>query len=80
MPSITIDDLPVDPCRRLKAPADAHERTLAGEVVHCLEIALGHRPEDPAVRLKRIRRIRVRIPPEAASPEALGDAIEDGRP
>ena len=80
MPSITIDDLPDDPCRRLKAAADEHGHTLADEVVHCLEIALGHRPEDPAERLERIRRIRARIPPEAASPEALGDAIDDGRP
>ena len=80
MPSITINDLPDNLYRRLKAAADAHARTLADEVVHCLEAALGRQTEDPAKRLERIRWIRARIPPEAASPEALGDAIEDRRP
>lgn len=80
MPTVTIKNLPDDLYARLKAAAKAHHRSINGEIIHCLESALMPRRIDTMERLERLRRIRVRIPPEAITPEALEEAIDEGRP
>ncbi len=80
MATVTIKNLPDDLYARLKAAAKAHHRSINGEIIHCLEAALMAQRLDPAERLERLRRVRVRIPPEAITPEALEEAIDEGRP
>ena len=80
MASITIKNIPDDLYQRLKAAAQAHHRSINGELIHCLEVVLKPRPLTPEARLERLRRLRPDIPPSAVSPEDIQQAIDEGRP
>ena len=80
MASITVKNIPDDLYERLKAAAQAHHRSINGELIRCLEVVLKPRPVSPEERLERLRRIRPDIPPSAVSPEEIRQAIDEGRP
>jgi plasmid stability protein len=80
MATITLKSIPDDLYERLKLRARAHHRSINGEVIHCLELALLAKRIAPEERLKRIRSARPRIDPRAVSVEDVLAAIDEGRP
>ena len=58
MPTLTIKGLPDPIYQRLKAQADAHRRSLNGEIIVCLERAVGATRLDPAAWLAEARAFR----------------------
>ena len=58
MPTLTIKGLPDAVYERLKEQADAHRRSLNGEIIVCLERATSATPVDPAAWLARARTFR----------------------
>jgi plasmid stability protein len=61
MPTLTIKGLPDVLYRRLKQQAEAHRRSLNGEIIVCLERALGARQVEPRAWLAEAQRLRDRI-------------------
>lgn len=58
MPTLTIKGLPDPVYQRLKAQADAHRRSLNGEIIVCLERAVRATRLDPAAWLSEARTFR----------------------
>ena len=79
MPTLTIKGLPHPLYRRLKQLAVVHRRSLNGEIIVCLERAVGAGPEDPATWVARARRFRERVGVRPLSARQLAKAREDGR-
>jgi plasmid stability protein len=61
MPTLTIKGLPDALYRRLKQQAEAHRRSLNGEIIVCLERALGAGEADPRTWLAHARALRDRL-------------------
>jgi len=61
MPTLTIKGLPDPLYRRLKKQAEAHRRSLNGEIIVCLERAVGAGRVDPRNWLAQARRFRDRL-------------------
>lgn len=61
MPTLTIKGMPTALYRRLKAAAAAHQRSLNGEIIVCLDRATGVAAVDPAEFLGSIRALRKRL-------------------
>lgn len=80
MAAITIKNIPEDLYHRLRHAAEAHRRSINGELIHCLELTLKPRQLPVAERLERIRRLRPAVGGEAITPAEIADAIEQGRP
>ena len=80
MASITIKNIPDELYESLKAAARAHHRSIAGELIHCLEMTLKPRPVSPQGRLERLRQVRPGISSSAISAEEIQAAIDQGRP
>ncbi len=80
MATITLKNIPENLYERLKAAAKAHHRSINGELIHCLETLFEPRPFSPEEQLRRLRRIRPDLPPDAVTPEEIRQAIDDGRP
>jgi plasmid stability protein len=61
MPTLTIKGLPDPLYRRLKQQAEAHRRSLNGEIIVCLERAVGASQPDPRTWLAEARALRDRL-------------------
>jgi plasmid stability protein len=80
MVNITLKNIPDEIYERLKRQAAAHRRSVNGEVIHCLDMALKPQRISVDERLERIRRIRPNIDAEAVTLDELLKAVEEGRP
>ncbi len=79
MPTLTIKGLPEALYRRLKQQAAAHRRSLNGEIIVCLERAVGASRADPQSWLAQARDFRERIRVRALSDRQLRAARQAGR-
>lgn len=79
MPTLTIKGLPDPVYERLKAQAEAHRRSLNGEIIVCLERAVGATPFNPAEWMAEARALRQRIKGPPLSARELRAAREAGR-
>ncbi len=79
MPTLTIKGLPDPLYRRLKQQAEAHRRSLNGEIIVCLERALGAARPEPRTWLAQARALRERLQGRPLSDRQLRDARRTGR-
>lgn len=80
MATITVKNIPDDLYARLKARAQAHRRSVNGELIHCLETVLRPRKLSAEEQLGRFRELRPKIDAQAISDEEIQRAIDEGRP
>ena len=79
MPAITVRGVPPHVHRALKRQAEAHNRSLNGEVLQLLEqAALGSAGERPSALLEDLRREQQRTPAWAVSSEQMKRAMREG--
>lgn len=79
MPTLTIKGLPDPVYERLKAQADAHRRSLNGEIIVCLERAVGATRFDPVAWLAEARAFRKNLSIEPLTDQELRAAQQAGR-
>ena len=79
MPTLTIKGLPDAVYERLKAQAETHRRSLNGEVIICLEHAVGVAPFDPEAWLAEVRTFRRALKGKPLTERELRAAREAGR-
>jgi len=79
VPTLTIKGLPDPVYRRLKQQAEAHRRSLNGEIIVCLERAVAAERVDPAVWLAEARAFRQRSAVRPLSARQLSAARQAGR-
>lgn len=79
MPTLTIKGLPDPLYRRLKQQAEAHRRSLNGEIIVCLERALGAARPELRVWLAQARALRERLRGRLLSDRQLRAARGAGR-
>jgi plasmid stability protein len=79
MPTLTIKGLPDPLYRRLKQQAEAHRRSLNGEIIVCLERAVGAGRPDPATWLAEARAFRQRLGLRPMTDRQLRAARRTGR-
>jgi plasmid stability protein len=79
MPTLTIKGLPDPLYRRLKKQAEAHRRSLNGEIIACLERAVGSAPIDPAKWLAEALAFRSRVEARPLTDRQLRAARRAGR-
>lgn len=79
MPSVTIKNIPEPLYAELKAMASRHHRSINNEVIACLDARYGPGPRDAAETLEAARAIRRRTANCGMTPEAMEEAIEQGR-
>lgn len=79
MPTLTIKGLPDPIYERLKAQANAHRRSLNGEIIVCLERAVGAKRLDPVAWLAEARAFREGIAMAPMTDRELRDARKAGR-
>lgn len=79
MPTLTLKNLPSSLHRRLKARAALHGRSLNGEVIACLEAAVGAERIDAEALLDRARAARRGLRARLTDAE-LGPLKAQGRP
>lgn len=77
MPTLTIKGLPNKLYRRLKQQAEAHRRSLNGEIIVCLEQALGAGPLDADRWLAEAQALRARLALRPLTRREL-DAVRTG--
>lgn len=79
MPTLTIKGLPDPIYERLKAQASAHRRSLNGEIIICLERAVGMTRFDPSEWLAKARTFREGLTIEPLTDQELREARRAGR-
>lgn len=79
MPTLTIKGLPDPLYRRLKQQAEAHRRSLNGEIIVCLERAVGAGRPDPRSWLAQARAFRDRLQLRPLTDRQLRAARQAGR-
>ncbi len=79
MPTLTIKGLPDPVYERLKAQADAHRRSLNGEIIVCLERAVSAARLDPQAWLVKARALRESLSLEPLTDHEVRDARRGGR-
>lgn len=79
MPTLTIKGLPDPIYQRLKAQADAHRRSLNGEIIVCLERAVGASRLDPVAWLAEARAFRQSLTIGPLTDRELRAARQTGR-
>jgi len=79
MPTLTIKGLPDPLYRRLKQQAEAHRRSLNGEIIVCLERALGAARPELRTWLAQARALRERLQSRPLSDRQLRAARGAGR-
>lgn len=79
MPTLTIKGLPNPIYERLKAQAAAHRRSLNGEIIVCLERAVGANRPDPAAWLAEARVFRDGLRMKPMTERELRKARKVGR-
>jgi plasmid stability protein len=84
MPAVTVKNLPDGLYQRLKTNAQAHHRSINGELIATLERALCVQQTDPeqqlAQQLAQIRALRSGLDLPLLDPDEIRAAIESGRP
>ncbi|MBK1705246.1 FitA-like ribbon-helix-helix domain-containing protein [Halochromatium glycolicum] len=80
MPAVTVKNLPDDLYQRLKTNAQAHHRSINGELIATLERALCVQRTDPEQQLAQIRALRRELDLPPLDLDAIRAAIESGRP
>ena len=79
MPTLSIKGLPEPVYQRLKAQADAHRRSLNGEIIVCLERAVCATRRDPDAWLADARAFREGLKIQPLSDRELRAARQTGR-
>jgi len=79
MPTLTIKGLPDPIYARLKAQADAHRRSLNGEIIICLERAVSATRFDPSAWLAEARAFRDSLTIKPLTDRELREARQAGR-
>ncbi len=79
MPTLTIKGLPDRIYQRLKTQADAHRRSLNGEIIHCLERAVGASRFVPDAWLAEAQAFREGLNIEPLTDQELREARRAGR-
>jgi plasmid stability protein len=79
MPTLTIKGLPDPIYERLKAQADAHRRSLNGEIIICLERAVNATRLNPVAWLAEARAFREGLTIEPMTERELREARRAGR-
>lgn len=79
MPTLTIKGLPDPVYRRLKANAEAHRRSLNGEIIACLERAVEVGSFDASEWLVDVEAFRREFPGPPLTDDALRAARRKGR-
>lgn len=79
MPTLTIKGLPDPIYERLRAQAEANRRSLNGEIIVCLERAVGATRFDPDAWLAEARGFRESLTIEPMTERALREARQGGR-
>jgi plasmid stability protein len=80
MPAVTVKNLPDDLYQRLKTSAQAHHRSINGELIATLERALCVQRTDSEQQLAQIRALRSGLDLPPLDPDAIRAAIDSGRP
>lgn len=80
MPAVTVKNLPDGLYQRLKTSAQAHHRSINGELIATLERALCVQRTDPEQQLAQIRALRSGLDLPPLDPDAIRAAIDSGRP
>lgn len=79
MPTITIRNVPDALHQKLKRRAEAHNRSLNGEILKLLEQSvMGHSSEERRALLDELRREQKRTPPWTIEPEELKREMREG--
>jgi plasmid stability protein len=78
--NLTIKDVPARLHRKLRARAEANNRSLNWEVISILQDALESSPVDVDALLDQVRQIRARISGPPLNDALLGRTRQDGRP
>jgi len=79
MPTLTIKGMPLALYRRLKAAAAAHQRSLNGEIIVCLQRATGATEVKPAEFIAGVRELRERLVARPMKRAEVQAAKEAGR-
>jgi plasmid stability protein len=80
MPSITVKNIPDELYQNLKQSAGANHRSINGEVIACIERAVGRSKTDVEAVLARARRLRKLVRGRPISDAAFNKAKRAGRP
>jgi plasmid stability protein len=79
MATLTIKNIPDELYARLKTQAERHRRSLNGEAVVCLELALATDREDEATLIEELRMLREESGVYLTD-DYIQSAIDEGRP
>jgi plasmid stability protein len=79
MPTLTIKGLPDPIYERLKAQAEAHRRSLNGEIIVCLERAVSAGQFDPDAWLAEAQRFRETLTVKPMTDREMRAARQVGR-
>lgn len=77
--SITLKNIPDHVYNSLRAAADAHHRSLNGEIIACLELALLPTKNNVEVHLAKARELRQSLSNYDFNSEEIASAIKTGR-
>ena len=77
--SITLKNIPAHVYNSLRAAADAHHRSLNGEIIACLEQSLLPKKNNAQEHLAKAREIRHALAPLTFDADDIADAIKQGR-
>lgn len=77
--SITLKNIPDHVYHSLRAAADAHHRSLNGEIIACLEQSLLPQKSDAHEHIAKAREIRRSLAHHTFSADDIAEAIKQGR-
>ncbi len=77
--SITLKNIPDHVYNSLRAAANAHHRSLNGEIIACLEQSLLPTKNNAHEHLAKARELRRALAPLTFSAEDIAEAIKQGR-
>ena len=77
--SITLKNIPDHVYNSLRAAADAHHRSLNGEIIACLEQSLLPQKSSVHERLAKARELRQTLAPYSFQADEIAAAIKQGR-
>ena len=77
--SITLKNIPDHVYNSLRAAANAHHRSLNGEIIACLEQSLLPTKNNAYEHLAQARELRRALAPLTFSAEDIAEAIKQGR-
>ena len=80
MANITVKNIPADLYEHLKESAGANHRSINGEIIACIERAVGSRKIDVEAVLEEARRLREEIGGPLITDAEFTEAKRAGRP